>query len=121
MVRAAMRVSTSSSSSSDAGHGPVLRPALYQMDIAPVKSAGAAGEVQLGAWRSQAEAEAGWDKARGAAPGPLGRLQPHIVMADLPGRGRYYRLRVAATPGQSRAGLCDRLVAQGVACLPARD
>ena len=119
MAGTATRVSTSSSS--DTEHGPVLRPALYQTDIAPVKSAGAAGEVQLGAWRSQAEAEAGWDKARGAAPGPLGGLHPHIVMADLPGRGRYYRLRVATAPGQSRAGLCDSLVAQGVACLPARD
>lgn len=103
--------------------GLVLRPALDQRDQAPPRSAGAAREVQLGAWRSQAEADAGWDKAKAQAqaPGLLGRLSFRVVMADLPGKGRYYRLRVSPAPGQSQASLCDSLVAQGLACLPVRD
>jgi hypothetical protein len=101
--------------------GLVLRPALDQQVTAPVKSASAAGTVQLGAWRSQAEADAGWDKAKAKAPAVLGQLSPQVVMADLPGKGRYYRLRVNPASGQSQASLCDNLISQGLACLPVRD
>ena len=100
---------------------PALRPALDQRERAPVQASVPAGgpEVQLGAWRSQAEAEAGWDKARARAPGLLGSLRPHIVTVELPGRGLYYRLRVSPA-GQSQKALCDSLVAAGVACIPIR-
>lgn len=100
---------------------PALRPALDQRERRPVRASVSAGgpEVQLGAWRSQAEAEAGWDKARARVPALLGSLRPHIVTVDLPGRGLYYRLRVS-TAGQSQKALCDNLVAAGVACIPIR-
>ena len=100
---------------------PALRPALDQRDRSSVQTYVSAGgpEVQLGAWRSQAEAEAGWDKARAKAPGILGSLRPHIVTVELPGRGLYYRLRVSPA-GQSQKLLCDNLVAAGVACIPIR-
>lgn len=100
---------------------PALRPALDQRERAPVQASVSAGgpEVQLGAWRSQAEAEAGWDKARAKAPGLLGSLRPHIVTVELPGRGLYYRLRVSSA-GQNQKALCDSLVAAGVACIPIR-
>jgi hypothetical protein len=100
---------------------PALRPALDQRERAPVQASVSAGgpEVQLGAWRSQAEAEAGWDKAKARAPGILGSLRPHIVTVELPGRGLYYRLRVGSA-GQSQKALCDNLKAAGVACIPIR-
>ena len=79
----------------------------------------ATSEVQLGAWRSEAEARAGWQKAQGRARDLLAGLQPHVVAADIPGRGRYYRLRVS--PGTSRSQFCDSLGAKGVTCFPARD
>lgn len=92
--------------------GPDLRPALD----AP---SGAAGpEVQLGAWRSEAEAQAGWEKARRAAGAVLEGLAPRIVAADLPGKGRYYRLRTAT---DNPAGLCASLRAVGQDCIRARD
>ena len=78
-------------------------------------------EVQLGAWRSQAEADAGWAKAKAKAPNQIGRLNPRIVTADLPGKGRYYRLRTSPAAGQSQAALCDSLMATGLACIPVRD
>lgn len=88
-----------------------LRPAL--------DSAVAGGpEVQLGAWRSQAEAEVGWQRASSRAGGALDGLRPHIVRADLPGRGTYYRLRVATPAPES---LCGKLRAAGLDCLRARD
>ncbi len=94
---------------------PILRPALD----APQGRAG--GEVQLGAWRSEAEARDGWAKARSRAGGALEGLSPDIVTADLPGKGRYYRLRVTPMAGQGRSQFCAALTVQGVACLPVRD
>jgi len=98
-----------------------LRPALDQPERKPAQASVPAGdpEVQLGAWRSQAEAEAGWDKAKAMAPGLLGSLRPHIVTVELPGRGLYYRLRVRPA-GQSQKAMCDSLVAASVACIPIR-
>jgi tetratricopeptide (TPR) repeat protein len=93
----------------------VLRPALDQSDPPSHGS----GEIQLGAWRSAAEAQAGWDKAKARAQGTLDGLEPLITDADLPGKGRYFRLRVS--PKQSRAEICARLAAKGVACIPVRD
>jgi tetratricopeptide (TPR) repeat protein len=97
----------------------VLRPALDQTGRT-ARSAGSGQEVQLGAWRSEGEANAGWDEAKSRAGGALDGLRHHIVTADLPGKGRYYRLRVAIT-GQSRIAFCADLSARGVACLPTRD
>lgn len=91
-----------------------LRPSIDQ-------SASAKGEVQLGAWRSEAEAMAGWEKAVTRAQDLLGSVKPHVVAADLPGRGRYYRLRAAPGPGLNRTQFCDTLTAKGLACFPVRD
>lgn len=75
-------------------------------------------EVQLGAWRSEPEAQAGWEKARSKASAALHGLSAHIVMADLPGKGRYFRLRVATSNPQR---LCQALQDAGISCLPARN
>jgi acetyl esterase/lipase len=75
-------------------------------------------EVQLGAWQQEADAAAGWIKALKKAGGILTGLSPHIVAVDLPGRGRFYRLRVATPDGKR---LCIALAAQGIDCIPARD
>lgn len=91
-----------------AEEGPGLRPALDN-------SGGQ--EVQLGAWRQEAEAAEGWRKAVTAAGGALAGLSPHIVAVDLPGRGRYYRLRVKT--GDSKQ-LCAALTSRGMDCIPAR-
>lgn len=101
----------------------MLRPALDQPARAPrVGGARQNGtEVQLGAWRSQDEANAGWDKAKLRAGRALDGITPHIVMADLPGKGRYYRLRINVTAGQNGTAFCADLSARGVSCLPARD
>jgi tetratricopeptide (TPR) repeat protein len=86
-----------------------LRPALD----------GPAGEqVQLGAWRSEGEAAEGWRRAVGKANGVLGGFSPRIVAVDLPGRGRFYRLRVVTLDAKD---LCAVLTSQDVACIPARN
>ena len=93
--------------------GPGLRPALDAAGQGLQKGA----QVQLGAWRTQEEAGQGWNSALRRSGGLLDGLSPRIVAADLPGRGRYYRLRA----GPAAAGLCAALQAQGVDCIPARD
>jgi tetratricopeptide (TPR) repeat protein len=90
---------------------PALKPALDQT--------GLGGQVQLGAWRSEAEAAAGWDRAVKQAASVLERYSPQIVAADLPA-GRYYRLRVSTDKGGSKA-LCAALTAKGVACIRTRN
>ena len=89
--------------------GPGLRPALDNSG---------AQEVQLGAWREIAEASSGWDRAVRMAGGALAGFSPHIVAADLPGKGRYYRLRVAVPDGKQ---LCAALAAKGMDCIPVRN
>jgi tetratricopeptide (TPR) repeat protein len=97
------------------------RPVADGLGLRPALDAGRMGaEVQLGAWRSQAEAEDGWRKAAGRAGNALQGLRPHIVVADLPGRGRYYRLRTGPAAGGATR-LCAALIAAGQACLPVRD
>ena len=87
----------------------------------PTQIAGEHGvQVQLGAWRSLKKASKGWSEALQLAGETLEGLSPRIVAVDLPGAGRYYRLRVAANQGGSRA-LCTALVAKGLDCIPARD
>lgn len=91
---------------------PALKPALDR--------AGLGSQVQLGAWRTEAEATQGWNRALRQAAGVLEGYSPHIVAVDLPGAGRYYRLRVATDKSGSKA-LCEALTAKGLACISARD
>jgi tetratricopeptide (TPR) repeat protein len=96
-----------------------LRPALDQPPVHfGVRLAVA---VQLGAWRSAVEADAGWSKAKLQAGGTLDGLQPRIVSVDLPGKGRYFRLRVSPASDQSAADVCAGLLVKGIACVPVRD
>ena len=81
---------------------------------------GGGKQVQLGAWRSEAEATQGWDHALERAGDTLKGISPRIVVVELPKIGRYYRLRIAA--GQEGArGLCQALTAKGLDCMPVRD
>jgi len=77
-------------------------------------------QVQLGAWRSQENAAKGWDNAKARAGTILEGAAPRIVAVDLPGAGRFYRLRVAVAPTGSRR-FCRALVAKGLACIPVQE
>jgi Tfp pilus assembly protein PilF len=75
--------------------------------------------AQLGSWRQAAEAAQAWDRAVKRAGTDLAMLTPRIVPVDLPGRGRYYRLRVSSDTGAAK--LCATLTAKGLDCMPVRD
>jgi tetratricopeptide (TPR) repeat protein len=99
----------------ETGGSIVLRPALDQ-------AAGhSVAEAQLGAWRSEAQAAAGWTEARLRAGGALDSFSPHIVPVDLPGKGRFFRLRVTVAAGQQLSAFCAGLSAKDIACVPAKD
>jgi len=95
---------------------PALRPALDQM----ASGTSLPRQIQLGAWRSPAEASAAWDSAKTLAGTALDGLSPEILIADLPGKGRFYRLRVNLESGRSGAGVCASLKARNVACIPVK-
>jgi len=96
-----------------------LRPALDQSDV-PV-SDGEGPQIQLGAWRSAAEASAAWDKVKARADGLLDGLSPQVQVAEIPGRGHYFRLRVRPETGKGGAEMCAALAAKALACFPVRD
>lgn len=107
------RVEAGRPAASQPVHVVALRPALDQPAVRP------GTEVQLGAWRSAAEADAGWNRARVQAAGMLDGLRPRVLAVDLPGKGRYFRLRVSLD--QAAAEICSNLAAKGVACIPVRN
>jgi cell division protein FtsN len=90
---------------------------------APVAAALAtSGErVQLGAFRSKAEAEKNWQKIA-RAHGSLLKGKPHqVVRADLGSKGVFYRLRVAGfNDADAAKALCKRLSAKGQGCFLVR-
>ena len=78
-------------------------------------------QVQLGAWQNEAAALEGWNHATRQAGELLQGVMPHIVTADLPGKGRYYRLRATPARGTDPDRLCQALVAKGLDCILAPD
>ena len=99
---------------------PVLRAAIVDNRAKSSAVTGAA-QIQLGAFRDQASATEGWNKIIATADGELDGRSPNIVPVDLPGKGRYYRLRVSVGDKRAAAKLCNALVANGISCLPVRD
>jgi hypothetical protein len=73
--------------------------------------------IQLGAWRGEAEAAAGWNQIVARSGKLLEGMTPQIVLADVPGKGRFYRLRSAPAAGVSPSALCTKLQSQGLACM----
>lgn len=92
-----------------------LRPTILE---GPPSSRGKA-VAQLGAWRSEREAQEGWTVAQDSAGGLLDGLTPIIVRAKIPGRGTFYRLRTLAPGPLSQ--FCTALAGKGLSCISARD
>lgn len=82
----------------------------------------ATGErIQLGAYRSNVEAERQWRKIRAANKDLLGGKPHQVIRADLGGRGVFYRLRVAGFDSQESAqAMCRSLSARKQACFVVR-
>jgi tetratricopeptide (TPR) repeat protein len=90
-------------------NSPVLRPAITLV------------QIQLGAWRNAPDAVAGWKKIMRQASGDLGNLSLHIAPADVPGKGRYFRLRAGPIGRDQGAALCVVLRKKKLDCTVPRD
>jgi tetratricopeptide (TPR) repeat protein len=80
-----------------------------------------ATEVQLAAFRSRDEAEAGWAQVKRKAGDILTGRDPKIVEVVLPEKGRYFRLRLAADDRREADALCAALKAKGQDCMSVRE
>ncbi len=103
----------------DAAARAPAQPARPARAAAVAPRAGAPGhQIQLGAWRDEAEAAEGWNRIAGAVGDLLHNLTPHIVAADLPGKGRYFRLRAGPLDRTAAQEICGALKSRGFSCLP---
>lgn len=106
---------------------PTLRPAIEDgSGHLPARSANAGPTakgplVQLGAWRDEASAADGWNRILGQSDGALSGLKPQIVAVDLPGKGRYFRLRTVPADAGGASALCAALKDRGLACMVVKD
>ena len=86
---------------------------------APATQVAATGSVvlQIGAYKSQADADTAWKTYRGKHAALLDGYNSDVQQADLGDKGTWYRLRIAGFASKDVASaLCDRLKADGGAC-----
>jgi SPOR domain len=89
---------------------------------AAAKSAPAGGYVlQIGAYKTQADADAAWKVYKAKHAALLSAYSDEVQQADLGEKGTWYRLRISGFADKDMAtSLCDRLKADGGACIPGR-
>jgi len=88
---------------------------------ATVSTASGAYVAQIAAFKSQAEAEAGWSAFKKNHSGTLGGMSPNIVSVDLGEKGTWFRLRTGSFSDKAAAAdFCTKLKAEGASCLPAK-
>jgi cell division protein FtsN len=76
--------------------------------------------LQVGAYKSNAEARAAW-RAYEAKHPLVGGYEPDIRRVELAGKGTWYRLRIGAFANSAEsAALCEKLKADGATCFPAK-
>jgi hypothetical protein len=87
---------------------------------APVATGGGTAEVQLGALRSHQEAEGMWQRLAARHGDVLGGKAHRVVMAEIPGKGVFYRLRVGVGSAAAGSSICSTLQRRSQACLLVR-
>lgn len=85
----------------------------------PVASGGYV--LQIGAYKSQADADAAWKVYKAKHAALLSAYSDDVQQADLGEKGIWYRLRIGGFADKDMAtSLCDRLKADGGACILGR-
>jgi len=108
-----------------AAPAPAPAPVATTPAPAPVAAkpaaAGGAYVLQIGAFKSQAEADTAWRAYKGKHAALLTGYNSDIQQADLGEKGTWYRLRIAGFGDREVASaLCDRLKADGGGCFLGR-
>jgi cell division protein FtsN len=82
---------------------------------------GGAYVLQIGAYKSEAEADAAWKTYSSKHAGTLSGYSKDVKQVDLGAKGTWYRLRVGSFADKNAAAaLCAKLTADGGACFPAK-
>lgn len=88
---------------------------------ATAPAAGGAYVLQIGAYKSQEEADAAWKSYHGKHAGLLSGYGEDVKKVDLGAKGTWYRLRTGSFASkEAAASLCSKLTAEGGACFPAK-
>ena len=97
------------------------RPLSAPAQMAAATPAAGAYVLQIGSYKSQAEAETAWKIYKTRHASLLSGYSDNIQQADLGEKGTWYRLRIGGFSDREVANaLCDRLKADGGACIPGR-
>lgn len=98
----------------------VAKPAASVAAPAKAATANAAYVLQIGAYKSEAEANAAWTTFQRKHP-IVGGYATDIQKADLGAKGSWYRLRIGSFETKAVAdALCEKLKADGGMCFPAK-
>jgi hypothetical protein len=99
---------------------PTAAPRVAAAKPAPVPApatASGAFALQIGAYKSPAEAEAAWKAYEAKHGALLAGASNEVQRADLGDKGIWYRLRLTGFPSKDVASaMCDRLKADGGGC-----
>jgi len=97
-------------------------PAQLGLKAAPSHvAAGGAYLLQIGAYKSEAEADAAWKIYQSRHTATLSGYAKDVKQVDLGAKGTWYRLRVGGFASKEQAAqLCGKLTAEGGACFPAK-
>ena len=76
--------------------------------------------MQIGSYKSVAEANAAWTAYKAKHAGAVGGLSIDVQSADLGAKGTWHRLRIVAGSKADAASLCTKLKAEGGDCIVAK-
>jgi len=97
-------------------------PPAAKVETAPAAAptAGGAYVLQIGAYKSQADADAAWKSFKGKHP-MAASYSEDVRKADLGDKGTWYRLRMGSFGDKAAAAsFCEKLKADGGSCLVAK-
>jgi len=74
--------------------------------------------VQIGSYRDQSRAIAGWNELKARAPEAFSGLRPRIEQVDLGAKGVFMRLKAGPIFSETEVmKRCQQLQSQGVSCI----
>jgi len=92
-------------------------PATPSTPVAATPVPAGASVLQIGAYKSQADADRAWSTYKTKHASLLAGYSPDVKQVDLGEKGTWFRLRIAGFPSKDVASaLCDRLKADGGSC-----
>jgi cell division septation protein DedD len=110
---------TGTASAATGAPRPLVVPAAPAAPVAAAAKPAAGGYVlQIGAYKSQADADTAWKTYRAKHAALLSGYADDVQRADLGEKGTWYRLRIGGLSDREVAtALCERLKADGGACI----